>query len=96
VGATPTAPTFLKAIKMTTTKIKIITHFAKDDPRFLTDYIDVEVFINGKLVRSYSDYYHDKGDEKAEAFVDGVVFQLEQFAIRGISIDRIKKADRED
>lgn len=55
-------------------KILIVTHFTKDDEDCGGDYYDIEVFVDGKLAAEYGDYYHDKGSEKAEAFVDGVNF----------------------
>lgn len=55
-------------------KIEIIKHYAKDDKDFCEDYYSITVKINGKKVRHYGDYYHDKGKEKAEAFIDGICF----------------------
>lgn len=54
--------------------IEIITHFGKDDKDCSCDYYSVDVKFEGKIVRHYSDHYHDKGAEKAESFVDGVLF----------------------
>lgn len=53
-------------------KIEIIEHYEKNDNQFWGDYLSVEVRINGKRVRHYGDYYHDKGNVRAEAFVDGI------------------------
>ena len=35
------------------------------------DYDAISVIINGEKVAQYYDYYHDKGDLKAEAFIQG-------------------------
>lgn len=42
------------------------------------DYDAISVMINGKKVAQYYDYYHDKGDLKAEAFIQGWFKALEQ------------------
>ncbi len=41
------------------------------------DYYAVEVAFDGKTVVTFGDSYHDKGAEKAEAFVQGVSFALQ-------------------
>lgn len=54
-------------------KIGLISiHFQRDDKDCDGDYYDVEVFIDGKLVKKYGDYYHDKGEIRAEEFLNGV------------------------
>lgn len=74
-------------------EILIITHYAKDDPQFVYDYCDIEIFVDGKLVKEYGDYYHDNGKEKVEGFIDAykdiygkdTIFVLERdVADRGI------------
>lgn len=57
-------------------KVEIVTHYAEEDTDFSGDYYSVDVKINGKVVRHYSDHYHDKGAEKADSFVDGYLFAL--------------------
>jgi hypothetical protein len=42
------------------------------------DYCGVEVVFDGKVVETYGDYYHDKGDAKAEAFIAGFFAAHEQ------------------
>ena len=51
--------------------IKVVTHYDIEDTDCGGDYHDVEVLVADELVAQYGDYYHDKGEEKAEAFVDG-------------------------
>ncbi len=51
--------------------IKIVIHYKKSDPKFWTDYVDVELFIDDKLTKEYSDAYHDDGLVKAKAFAEG-------------------------
>lgn len=57
-------------------KLEIIHHYDKEDKDCSCDYWSVDVKVGGRLVRHYSDYYHDKGSERAEAFLDGVMFAL--------------------
>lgn len=52
--------------------LKIVTHFSVEDPEFISDYVSVEVFLDGNRVASYGDAYHDRGAEKARGFEDGV------------------------
>lgn len=51
------------------------TRYFTDDPECDADYAAVEVWLEdeGQMtrVREYGDYYHDKGDEKADGFIDG-------------------------
>ncbi len=47
---------------------------SKDD--FGGDYSSVEVAFDGKTVAEFGDYYHDKGDDKADGFIEGVAFAL--------------------
>lgn len=53
-------------------KIKVITHFFDDDPDCTGDYSSVTIELNGKIVASYGDYYHSKGRERADGFVDAI------------------------
>lgn len=52
--------------------LKIVTHYFETDPRFLGDYTSVEVHLDGVKVVEYGDAYHDKGQDKAQGFVDAV------------------------
>jgi major membrane immunogen (membrane-anchored lipoprotein) len=63
------------------TKITVTTWFGyydeeDKDEDFGGDCQGVDIYIDGKLVKSYGDYYHDKGEEKAEGFIDGVAYIL--------------------
>jgi len=51
--------------------VKILTHYPVDDPDCTGDYCSVDVLVDGELVRQYGDWYHDKGDVQARAFVEG-------------------------
>ncbi len=57
-------------------EIKVITHYFKEDEDYVGDYDSVEITIDGKTVITYGDYYHDKGGEKAEGFIDGLSYIL--------------------
>lgn len=54
--------------------IQTITHFDEDDQKFYRDYLSVEVVVDGKVAQQYGDSYHDKGTERAAAFVEGLTF----------------------
>lgn len=60
--------------KMKIKKVEVITYYPKDDEDFSGDYSRVVIKINGKIVRQYGDAYHEKGDTRAESFLDGVGF----------------------
>ena len=51
--------------------IETLIRFSADDAKFLGDYCEVLVLIDGKVARTFGDAYHDKGLVKADAFVDG-------------------------
>ena len=62
--------------------IEIVTNYefyedsaenVSEDSLFGGDYSSVDVIIDGEVVKSYGDYYHDKGDIAAEAFVAGYI-----------------------
>jgi hypothetical protein len=53
-------------------KIEIITHYTKSN--LDGDYSDVEVLLNGEQIGNWGDSYHDKGTEKAEGFVAGLIW----------------------
>lgn len=63
-------------------KIKIIQIFGYYDEEDYDgdcggDYSEVEVLIDDVVVVTYGDYYHDKGDVAADAFVAGYLFALD-------------------
>ncbi len=51
--------------------IVMVIHYDTLDTYFACDYLSMEVIIDGKVVRDYGDNLHDRGLEKAEAFIDG-------------------------
>lgn len=55
-------------------QIDIIEHFAVDDPDCIGDYCSVEIRINNESVIEYDDDYHDKGQEKAQGFIDALKY----------------------
>ena len=57
--------------------IEIFRYYEGDEvPDCGGDYDEVDVVINGENVISYGDYYHDKGDVAADAFVAGYLHAL--------------------
>lgn len=66
--------------------IRIITVYSRraDDGGPSGDYRSVEVWFDFQLVATYGDEYHDKGKDKASAFVQGAATAWEiAFGIRG-------------
>ena len=60
-------------------KFKIITHFEVEDEECSGEYTSVEILDEkGNSIVKYGDYYHDKGRQKAEAFLDGLKFALQE------------------
>lgn len=53
-------------------KIEIIYHYFKDDIKCDSDYISIDVYINGKIIKEYADVYHDS-NKPAQSFVDGYI-----------------------
>ena len=77
-------------------KIEIIQHYQEDDPDYISDYVDVEVFVDGDLIREYADGYHDNGDIKAEAFVEGIKWAISrELPEMSVQVRRVDVADRE-
>lgn len=59
-------------------KILVITHFDKDDPNCYGEYCEITIHTydgdRPRKIAEYGDWYHDKGKEKAEGFVDGIKY----------------------
>jgi hypothetical protein len=45
-----------------------------DEEDFGCDEVGFKVKLNGEVVATFGDYYHDKGSEKSEAWIDGYCF----------------------
>jgi hypothetical protein len=52
-------------------ELTIVEIFSREDEDFGGDYIEVEVRDGDDLITEYGDHYHDKGRERAEAFIEG-------------------------
>lgn len=52
--------------------IKRITRYGDDDPECGGDYYEVIIKHDDKILVVYGDYYHDKGWDKADGFIDGL------------------------
>lgn len=50
------------------------------------DYVMYRIFINDKLEITYGDHYHEKGQEKADGFVDAIN-SIEHLIPGGVSIE---------
>lgn len=72
-------------------KLIVTTHYSVDDPECMGDYhfVTVEkagIFVDKDyVIVQFGDYYHDKGDLKADAFIQGVEWAL------GITVEREDK-----
>lgn len=56
-------------------KLIVVTHYAFGG--IGGDYESVSIESEqGEVLKSYGDYYHDKGDEKVQGFLDGLSFGL--------------------
>lgn len=62
-------------------KIEVVTHYFEDDPNFYGDYAFITIEEDGKVVKTFGDYYHDKGKEKAEGFIAGLEYSGVEFDI---------------
>lgn len=56
-------------------KVEILFCYETEE-EFGGDYNSVEVAFDGKTVASFGDYYHDKGSDRAKAFIQGAEFAL--------------------
>jgi hypothetical protein len=64
---------------------KVTTYFCDEDCG--GDYGTCAVILNGKVLIHYGDYYHDKGDEKAEGFIAGFIKgSINKFALESIDL----------
>lgn len=86
------------AVKPLTGELKgitIETHYPNTDPECISDYYDIVINIRGKGWdgrMEYGDYYHDRGSDKAEGFIDAMKLVYgDKFPVL-----RIDLADRED
>jgi hypothetical protein len=58
-------------------KLTVITHYLEDDPECYGDYDHITIEDeSGDQITSFGDYYHDKGDDKVDAFIEGVEWAL--------------------
>ena len=75
-------------------RVRVVTHYCERDPECIGDYDGIEIFVDNQLVKTYGDYYHDKGSEKAEGFVEGLSWLEERYGARA-QVEHVKKADRQ-
>ena len=55
--------------------LRIVTHYDREDTDFPGDYCEIEIFDkDGNSIAWFGDYYHDKGDEKVEGFIQGAIW----------------------
>lgn len=71
-------------------KFTKVVHYDNSDTDFGGDYFGIELFNQeGKRIKKYGDYYHDKGDLKCQEFISGVEYALDKKA----TVEVVKKAD---
>lgn len=73
--------------------IKILTRYSKHDPKFMGDYREIEVYINRAKVAQWGDDYHDKGWEKANAWVQGYCYANNISFNKNVVLDRVADLD---
>ena len=56
-----------------TKTIETRTHYFEDDTSFLGDYAEVCVLVDGEEVVRYGDASHERGRERADGFVSGLL-----------------------
>ena len=76
---------------MKTVTIQTILHFPKDG--LGGDYSDVEVLLDGELLETFGDEYHEKGLTSSQSFVTGFITG---FPGKVEVLPRIEVDDRED
>jgi hypothetical protein len=63
-------------------KIKVVTYYGPNDLGFMKDYYGIAAFDEeGNEIASYGDYYHDKGEEKIQGFLDGLRFAFGEIEV---------------
>lgn len=70
-------------------KLKVITHFEKEDINFQGDYWDIEVFVDDKPAVIFGDHYHDKGKDKCTGFIQACLYFFPD-----VEIEKLNVADR--
>lgn len=54
-------------------KFKVLEVFPNEE-EFGGDYYAIRVELDGEVVATYGDYYHDKGADRARGFIHGYCF----------------------
>jgi len=74
--------------------LTVITYYHPDDKEFMGDYHSIEILDStGVVVMNYGDHYHDKGSERAQGFIEGILWVYPQYRDR---IGYIQKNLEED
>ena len=56
-------------------KVQMVIHYAEEDSECGGEYYEVDILVDGKKAVTYGDHYHEKGWERAEGFIGGVMFR---------------------
>lgn len=70
--------------------IVVIKHFYKDDIECGGDYASIDIEINKIKVITFGDYYHDKGEEQAQGFIEATKHFFPDCQILHVSINDYK------
>lgn len=76
-------------------EIAILKHYQKDDKEFSGDYSSIEILFDNKITVIYGDFYHDKGQERSEAFIEGFLKAVDLIGADRPRIEHKKIADSE-
>jgi hypothetical protein len=69
-------------------KFTTIFHYSEEeDPDCDGDYWHVTVECDGEEIARFGDYYHDKGDCRAESFIKGIVWAMDKNFTKPIKIE---------
>lgn len=75
--------------------VVVYTHYARDDKEFAYDYYQIDVEVDGVIVDSYGDEYHDSGEAASKGFLAGLTFMADLHNVE-VNIEYQDMADYDD
>lgn len=81
--------------KILPARLRVVTHYAEEDEDCDGDYYSIEVFdvITGERVQHFGDYYHDKGRDKSEVFIETINWIRKRCDLPDVEIEDERIAD---
>ena len=74
-------------------KLRAVYWYSKNDKEFRSDYLYLQLFVNGILLKEYEDHYHQKGPEEIDGMQRLLKFMNVEFSFEE---DRMNDLDWED